>query len=176
MPSVRHTETALRDPSAHRPGRVTGRAAPVPEVLFGLYNSAILSLTMVGRMGWLLLPSKSGLQSPFTISTETWIVSEVIELIPTFNPDASVGLPTPIKLPEGHVGPTAGTSDRGDSMRDRYPYQSVGPSQRDYQELLASFRELSDERNALRSIVEQLHEALEGVRDTRSPRSQLRAV
>jgi hypothetical protein len=61
-------------------------------------------------------------------------------------------------------------------MKDRYPSPSVGPSQRDYQELLASFRQLSDERNALRSIVEQLHEALEGVQDTRSPRSHLRAV
>ena len=61
-------------------------------------------------------------------------------------------------------------------MKDRYPYQSVDPSQRDYQELLASFRQLSDERNALRSIVERLHEALEGVQNTRSPRSHLRAV
>ena len=58
-------------------------------------------------------------------------------------------------------------------MKDRYPYQSVGPSQRDYQELLASFRQLSDERNALRSIVERLHEALESVPDTGSPRSHL---
>ena len=62
-----------------------------------------------------------------------------------------------------------------ESMKDRYPSPSVGPSQRDYQELLASFRQLSDERNALRSIVEQLHEALE-VQDTRPPRSHLRAV
>jgi hypothetical protein len=61
-------------------------------------------------------------------------------------------------------------------MKDRYPYQSVGPSQRDYQELLASFRQLSDERNALWSIVERLHEAREGVHDARLPRSHLRAV
>jgi len=61
-------------------------------------------------------------------------------------------------------------------MKDRYPYQSVGPSQRDYQELLESFRQLSDERNALRSIVERLYEAREGVQDARSPRSHLRAV
>ena len=105
-----------------------------------------------------------------------WIEGEVIELMPTFNPGAAVGLPPPINLPEGHVGSTAGSSDRGDSMKDRYPYQSVGPSQRDYQELLASFRQMSDERNALRSIVERLHEALEGVQDTRMPRSHLRAV
>jgi hypothetical protein len=105
-----------------------------------------------------------------------WIVSEVIELIPTFIPDAAVGLPAPIRFPGGHVGSTAGPSDRGDSMKDRYSYQSVGPSQRDYQELLVSFRQLSDERNALRSIVERLPEALEGVQDTRSPRSHLRAV
>jgi hypothetical protein len=61
-------------------------------------------------------------------------------------------------------------------MKDWYPYESVGQSQRDCQELLASFRQLSDERNALRSIVERLHEALEGFQDTRSPRSHLRAV
>jgi hypothetical protein len=61
-------------------------------------------------------------------------------------------------------------------MKDRYPCPSVGPSQRDYQELLASFRQLSDERNALRSIVERLHEAREGVQDIRSPRSHLCAV
>lgn len=36
-------------------------------------------------------------------------------------------------------------------MKDRYPYPSAGPSQRDYQELLASFRQVSDERNALRT-------------------------
>jgi transposase len=61
-------------------------------------------------------------------------------------------------------------------MKDRDPYQSVGPSQRDYQELLASFRQLSDERNALRSVVEGLHEALEDVQDTRLSRTHLRAV
>jgi transposase len=61
-------------------------------------------------------------------------------------------------------------------MKDGYPYRSVGASQRDYQELLASFRQLSDERNALRSIVERLHEALIGFQDTPSPRPHLRAV
>jgi hypothetical protein len=61
-------------------------------------------------------------------------------------------------------------------MKDGYPYQSVGDSQRDFQELLAPFRQLSHERNAVRSIVERLYEALEGVQDTRSPRPNLRAV
>jgi hypothetical protein len=61
-------------------------------------------------------------------------------------------------------------------MKDGYPNQSVGTSQRDYQELLASFRQVSDERNALRSIVERLHEAFEGVQGTRSPRSHLRVL
>jgi hypothetical protein len=131
---------------------------------------------MVGLMVGGSFHRSVGAQSPSTRSTETWIVSEVIELIPTFNPDAAVGLPAPINLAEGHIGPTAGPSDRGDSMKDRYPYQSVGSSQRDYQELLASFRQLSDERNALRSIVERLHEALESVQDTGSLRSHLRAV
>jgi predicted metal-dependent hydrolase len=61
-------------------------------------------------------------------------------------------------------------------MKDGYPYQSIGASQRDFQELLASFRQLSHERNAVRSIVERLYEALEGVQDTWSPRPHFRAV
>jgi predicted nucleic acid-binding Zn-ribbon protein len=61
-------------------------------------------------------------------------------------------------------------------MKDRYPHQSVDTSQRDYQDLLASFRQVTEERNALRSDVERLHETLAGVRDAESPRSRLYAV
>jgi len=61
-------------------------------------------------------------------------------------------------------------------MEDGYPHQSVDTSQRDYRDLLASFRQVTEERNALRSDVERLHEALAGVRDAQSPRSRLYAV
>ena len=62
------------------------------------------------------------------------------------------------------------------SMEDGYPHQSVDTSQRDYQDLLASFRRVTEERNALRSDVERLHETLAGVRDAQSPRSRLHAM
>jgi hypothetical protein len=61
-------------------------------------------------------------------------------------------------------------------MEDGYPHQSVDNSQRDYQDLLASFRQVTEERNALRSDVERLHETLAGVQDAQSPRSRLYAV
>lgn len=60
-------------------------------------------------------------------------------------------------------------------MEDGYPHQSVDTSF-DYQDLLASFRQVTEERNALRSDVERLHETLAGVRDPQSPRSRLYAV
>ena len=61
-------------------------------------------------------------------------------------------------------------------MEDGYPHQSVDNSQRDYQDLLASFRQVTEERNALRSDVERLHETLAGVHDAQSPRFRLHAV
>ena len=60
-----------------------------------------------------------GAQPSFTVSMETWIAREVIELTPTFNPDAAVGLPAPTKFIGGHVGSTAGPSDRKASNEGR---------------------------------------------------------
>ena len=68
-------------------------------------------------------------------------------------------------------------SDRGESMKDTYPDQlACDPSPRDFQDLLASFRQVTEERNALRSDNERLHEVLEGVPDAWLHRYQFRAV
>jgi predicted nucleic acid-binding Zn-ribbon protein len=61
-------------------------------------------------------------------------------------------------------------------MKDGYPHQLADTSQRDYEDLLASFRQVTEERNALRSDVERLHETLVGVRDAQTPRSRLYGV
>jgi hypothetical protein len=63
-------------------------------------------------------------------------------------------------------------------MKDGYPYQlTCDTSQRDFQDLLASFRQVTEERNALRSDNERLHEVLEGgVPDGWLHGSQFRAV
>ena len=62
-------------------------------------------------------------------------------------------------------------------MKDGYPPQlACDTSQRDFQDLLASFRQVTEERNALRSDNERLHEVLEGVPDAWLHRYQFRAV
>jgi predicted nucleic acid-binding Zn-ribbon protein len=61
-------------------------------------------------------------------------------------------------------------------MKDGYPHQLADTSQRDYEDLLASFRQVTEERNALRNDVERLHETLVGVRDDQTPRSCLYGV
>jgi hypothetical protein len=60
-------------------------------------------------------------------------------------------------------------------MKDGYPYQlACDTSQRDFQDLLASFRQVTEERNALRSDNERLYEVLEGVPDAWLHRYQFR--
>jgi hypothetical protein len=63
-------------------------------------------------------------------------------------------------------------------MKDGYPYQlACDTSQRDFQDLLASFRQVTEERNALRRDNERLYEVLEGgVPDAWLHRSQFRAL
>jgi hypothetical protein len=62
-------------------------------------------------------------------------------------------------------------------MKDGYPFQSVADtSPRDLQDPLASFRPVTEERNALRSDVERLHEVLDGIPDAWLHRSQFRAL
>jgi hypothetical protein len=50
-------------------------------------------------------------------------------------------------------------------MKDVDPYESVAVTRRDYQELLSSFRQVVEERNALLCEVEQLLSRQEDVSD-----------
>ena len=62
-------------------------------------------------------------------------------------------------------------------MKDGYPFQSApDTSQRDFQDLPASFMHVTEELNALRSDVERLHEVLDDLPDAWLHRSQFRAV
>ena len=62
-------------------------------------------------------------------------------------------------------------------MKDGYPYHlAPQTSQRDRQELVASFIHVTEELNALRSDVERLHEVLDDLPDAWLHRSQFRAL
>jgi hypothetical protein len=62
-------------------------------------------------------------------------------------------------------------------MKDGYPYQSApNTSQRDFQDLPASFMHVTEELNALPSDVERLHEVLDSLPDAWLHRSQFRAL
>jgi hypothetical protein len=62
-------------------------------------------------------------------------------------------------------------------MKDGYPYQSApDTSQRDFQDLPASFMHVTEELNALRSDVERLREALDSLPEAWLHRSQFRAL
>ena len=53
----------------------------------------------------------------------------------------------------------------GESMKDVDPHESIAVTRRDYQELLMSFRQVVDERNALLCEVERLLSRREDVSD-----------
>ena len=62
-------------------------------------------------------------------------------------------------------------------MKDTYPVQPApDTSQRDFQDLFASFMHVTEELNALRRDVERLHEVLDDLPDAWLHRSQFRAV
>ena len=62
-------------------------------------------------------------------------------------------------------------------MKDGYPFQSAADtSQRDFQDLFASFMHVTEELNALRRDVERLHEVLDDLPDAWLHRSQFRAL
>jgi hypothetical protein len=62
-------------------------------------------------------------------------------------------------------------------MTGTYPFQPVpDTSQRDYQELLASFRHVTEQLNALRRDTERLREVLDDLPNAWLQRSQFRAL